>query len=252
LVFVTHTITALHGQANQAEYFKSIERIKNVSELIRIQGKLRLAKQHEDSLNLGIVQTNWIVRKWKRYSTTYLITLSVGDKIFYREFHRQYLTEDFENWYSKTIYVSTDSAILNKLNKLQNSKYKCNIEVDHLTHLPERATFGYACQGSAIMPGDGMKMKALVIKKDTATLESWIRSVNPVKQAYSYLALRVLQSKDSIALSPKTEQIMKELESSSKIIFSCSGCVFLTHLPIKAQLSPDNVKYFVDRMMKTK
>jgi len=249
-IFLVLTTSVLLGQSNDIEFYNSVDKIKTVSELTRTQDKLKLAKQHADSLNYGIIQTNWIVKKWKKYSTTYLVTLSVDNKIFYSEFYRQYLTEDFDSWYDKKLHVRIDSSHLNDLNKIQNKHSGSNIDFDQLTRLPDRGTFGYGCFVSGTMPEDGIKMLELVKSHDTTELIKWLKSISPVKQTYSYLGLKLLQVRDSVALTADTMKLMQELESSSNRVYSCSGCTVWDYLPIKTHLTADNVNWFIERNKK--
>jgi hypothetical protein len=242
--------TVLLGQSNDVEYYSSIDNIKTVSDLERIQEKLKLSKQHVDILNFGIIQTNWIVKKWKKHSTTFLLILSFGDKIFYREVYKQYLTEDFERWYDKKLHVSIDSSLLRNLNKIKNNTIGSNIDFDQLTRLPNRGIFGYGCYASGTMPEDGIKMMELVKRGDKAELEKWLKSISPVKQTYSYLGLKLLQVRDSSSLTDDTIKLMQELESSSNEVYSCSGCTFWEYVPIKNQLATDNVNWFIERNKK--
>jgi hypothetical protein len=245
------TTTLLRGQSNDVEFYNSIDNIKTVSEIVRTQDKLKLSKRHVDSLNYGIVQTNWMVKKWKKKSTTYLLTLSLGNKIFYSEFYRLYPTEDFERWYNKKLHVSIDSSVLETLNKIQNRNIGSDIDFDQLTRLPDRATFGYGCSASGAMPEDGIKMLELVKRRDTTELIKWLKSISPVLQTYSYLGLKLLQARDSISLTDDTIELMQKLESSSNRVYSCSGCTFWNYLSIKDNLTADNVNWFIDRNKKT-
>ncbi len=251
-LFLLLTATALLGQPNGIEFYNSVDKVKTVSQLVQAQNKLRLSKQHVDSLNYGIIQTNWIVKKWKRFAPTYFVTLSVGDKIFYSEIYRQYLTEDFERWYDKKLHVRIDSSFLKDLNKIQNKNFRSNIDFDQLTRLPYRATFGYGCFASGTMPEDGIKMLELVNRRDTTELNKWLKSICPVKQTYSYLGLKLRQARDSISLTADTIKLMQELESSSNRVYSCSGCTFWNYLPIKTHLTTDHVNWFIKENKKAR
>jgi hypothetical protein len=124
--------TGLYGQSKTDELFSTIDKIKSLTELTSQQEKLRLFKEHSDSLNLNIVQTNWTIKKGKKGTSTKLLTLSLGDKIFYHEFYQQRLNDDFESWSNKKLHVTADSSLLKDLNKSQNLKYGSDI-AQHLT-----------------------------------------------------------------------------------------------------------------------
>ncbi len=247
ILFFVFVTTGLYGQSKDNELFTTIERIKSVSELTQQQNKLKLFWQHSDSLNFGIIQTNWTIRKKKKESSTNLLTLSVGDKIFYHEFYQQHLNDDFDGWYNKKVFVSMDSSLFEGLNQVQNSKYKSDIDLDQLTRLPYRATFGYACYDIGTLPHDGLKMMELVNKGETKELERWLVNINPIKQAYAYLGLKLLQSQGLILLTEDSLKIMQELETRSTLVYSCAGCLFGAYLPIKEQLTPDKVERFIQR-----
>ncbi|NOS92432.1 MAG: hypothetical protein HOP30_10955 [Cyclobacteriaceae bacterium] len=242
------TTTTLFSQLNNTQLYSGVDNIKTVSGLTRAQGKLKLSKQHSDSLNYGVIQTNWSIKKSKKDTVIYLLTLSVADTIFYSEFYKPYLSDDFESWYYRKLHVTIDSTVFESLNKLKNGL----LEFQQLTHLPNRGIFGYACYASGTMPEDGMKMLELVDKREAIELEKWLRDINPVKQVYSYLGLKLLQARDSISLTDETTQLMRELETSSKLVYSCSGCTFWDFVPIKSQLTTDNINRFIERNKKTK
>lgn len=243
--------TGLHGQSKTDELFRTIEQIKSVSELTQQQDKLKLFKEHIDSLNLGIVQTNWTIKKGKKETSTKLLTLSLGDKIFYHELYQQRLNDNFEKWYNKKLYVSIDSILFQDLNKIQKLKYKSDIDFDQLTRLPYRGIFGYACYDAGTMPHDGLKMRELVNNGETKELEKWLVSISPVRQAYAYLGLKLLQSRGQISLTEDTLKIMQDLESCSIPVYSCSGCTFWNYVPMNEQLTNDKVDSFTQRNKKT-
>lgn len=246
ILFFLFITTGLFGQSKTDELFSTVGQIKSLNELTSQQDKLKLFKEHSDSLNLGIVQTNWIIKKGKKESSTKLLTLSLDDKIFYHEFYQQRLNDDFESWSNKKLYVTADSSLLKRLNKSQNLKYQTDIDFNQLTRLPYRSIFGFACNEGGTMPHDGMMTKELINKSDTTELEKWLVSINPVRQAYAYVGLKRLEVRDSITLRKEILRVMNELESTCKAsVYSCSGCTFWDYLPICVQLTSDQTKSFI-------
>jgi hypothetical protein len=252
ILFFVFLATRLYGQSKTDELFSTIEQIKSLAKLTDQQDKFRLLKRHNDSLNLDIIQTNWTIKKGKKETSIKLLTLSLGDKIFYHEFYQQRLNDDFESWSNKKLHVAADSSLLKNLNKRQNLKYKSDIDFDQLTRLPYRGIFGYACYEAGTMPHDGLLMGELVNKGETKELEKWLVSISPVRQAYAYLGLKLLQSRGTITLIDDTVRIMHELETSSQRVYSCSGCTFWDYVPMNEQLTTDKVDSFTKRTKKTK
>ncbi len=245
---IAFTTVILFGQSKDNERYRSIDEIKLVSDLEQSQQKLRLSLQHKEYLEAGILQTHWIWKKRKGNTIVYLLTLSIGGKIFYREFYDTHFTEDFERMSHDTLHTSVDNFLLDRVNKTLRSE----INFDHLSRLPQRSVFGYACYASAEMPEDGIEMLELVKKKNVADLEHSLRSINPVIQVYSYLGLKLLQATDSIQITIESTKRMAELEKSTTTVYSCSGCTQWEFIPVKDHLSNENVAKFINRWKRTK
>jgi hypothetical protein len=214
--------------------------------------KYKLSKEYEDTLNLGVIQTNWFIHKGNKTLVTNLITLSTDGIIFYKEYYENKLNDDFDGWTQEQSHVQIDSSILNRLNMIMLSKYNRNIDIGHIGRNPDRSTFGYACFFTGTMPKDGLRMIELVEENDTKELENWLRSINPIRQVYSYLGLRLLQNRNLIELMSDTKLLMADLENSSTRIYSCEGCTNWEYEPIKELLSQENVTKFIDRRNRTK
>ncbi|NOS94597.1 MAG: hypothetical protein HOP30_22020 [Cyclobacteriaceae bacterium] len=242
------TTAILFGQSNGDEPYRNIDEIKLVDELEHSQQKLNLSLQHKEYLEDGIVQTHWIWKKQKRNKTIYFMTLSIGGKIFYREFYKRSLTEDFERMSYETLHTSVDNFLLDRVNKTRQSE----INVDHLSRLPKRSVFGEACFYSATLPEDGLEMMKLVKEKNVTELEQSLRSINPVKQVYAYLGLKLLQATDSIQITDESTKRMMELEKSTTAVYSCSGCTQWEFIAVKDHLTSENVTRFMNRWKRTK
>lgn len=66
-------------------------------------------------------------------------------------------------------------------------------------------------------------MMDLVKEKDLEALEDWLYSINPVKQAYSYLGFSVLQA-NGLELDATIMSEMAKVKDSKLLIYYCSGC----------------------------
>lgn len=245
ILFLTILSIRLFSQSLDTTFYRNIDKFNTTRELASYSGKFKLLKNSEENLNLGVVQTDWTISDRRKALSIRLLTLSLGGQIFYREFYRSKPNEDLDGLVFDKLYVQTDSAVLKGIRS--SSVF---FDVDHVERMPYRSTFGYACSYSGLIPDEGLRMLKLVAEKDTTQLVSWLMSINPVKQAYSYLGLKLLQSIDPIELSMKTLSLMADLENSSTLIYSCSGCTIWEYVPIKDLLTREDVTGFVNHRKK--
>jgi len=248
LIFII-TSTTLLSQPTETEFYQSTDNIKTTSGLEGYKDKYRLNKNYEELLNLGVVQTNWSIVKGRKLLQTRLLTLSVDGQIFYSEFYIPKISENFDSWTYDKIHTNVDSLRLTNLKSLSHAD-NISINFEHMERHPYRSTFGYACGAAGTMPEEGQMMLQLVKNNDTSSLAKWLESINPMKQVYSYLGLKLLQATDSIQLTDDTIKEMTELENSSTLVYSCSGCTFWEHLPVKEHLTPEKVTRFIERRKK--
>jgi hypothetical protein len=230
LLFLVALSTRMPAQST--DFFDDISRMSNIAEVQAYKQNFRLKPSHNDTLNLGVVQSNWVVHKGKRIQEIYLLTLSRDGQIFYREIYKSILNIDAGEWKSEQLHVSVDSTLLK--NTLDN---EMKINLDHLIRLPNRSTFGYACGGSAKMPQEGLTMLDLVDKLDSLQLEQWMKSINPIKQAYAYLGFGLLENKNSFRIPAHIRALMTDMEKTKMRIYSCSGCTIWTYVPINQLLA---------------
>lgn len=250
LIFIISSTTLL-SQSTENAFYQTIDNIKTTSGLESYNSKHRLTKNYEELLNLGVVQTDWFIAKGIKLLQTRLLTLSVNGQIFYREFYRPKLSKDFNSWTFDKIYVNIDTLLLDDL-KPSNNPNDIVVDFGHLERHPYRSTFGYTCGAAGTMPEEGERMLKLVEGKDIGTLITWLKSINQVKQVYSYLGLKLLQATDSIRLTGDIVKLMTGLENSQTLVYSCSGCIIWEHLPINSQLTDENVTRFIERRKKIK
>jgi hypothetical protein len=230
LLFVVALSTRMLAQST--DFFDDISRMSDVAEVQAYKKNFRVIPSHSDTLNLGVVQSNWVVYKGKSLKGIYLLTLSRDGQIFYREIYKSILTIDAGEWKSEQLYVSVDSTLLK--NTLDN---KMEFNPVHLIRLPNRSTFGYACGGSAKMPLEGLTMLDLVDKLDSLQLKQWMKSINPIKQAYAYVGFGLLESKKSFRIPAHIRALMTDMKKNKMRIYSCSGCTVWTYVPINQLLA---------------
>jgi hypothetical protein len=243
LLILTIATTTLRSQPTETEFYQAIVKLETTSEVESYKDKFGLKKDYEEQLNFGVTQTNWSAVRGKKSLETQLVTLSVDGQIFYSEFYRPKLSEDFESWAYDQIQVNIDSTRLKSVTDVKDVV----MDFADLGRDPYRSTFGYACYATASMPEEGKRMLKLVQNKDSAALSSWLKSINPVKQVYAYLGLKLLQEVDSLELPDEIIRSMSGLETSSALVYSCSGCTIWDHVTIKQHLTPENVAAFIER-----
>lgn len=242
------TTAILFGQSNDDEPYRNIDEIKLVDDLEHSQQKLNLSLQHKEYLEDGIVQTHWIWKKQKRNKTIYFMTLSIGGKIFYWEFYYRYKAEDYKQWNYEKLHSSVDNFLLDRINRMLGNE----INLNYLSRLPQRSVVGDDCSISPTMTDDGIQMFELVKEKNVTELEQSLRSINPVKQVYAYLGLKLLQATDSIQITDESSKRMTELEKSTTAVYSCSGCTQWEFIAVKDHLTSENVTRFMNRWKGTK
>jgi hypothetical protein len=246
LLFLTIT-TWVYSQSMNVEFFQSFDSIQTTTELASIKGKIRFEVEYRESLNLGIEHINWLAYKGRKTNGIRLITLSLGGRIFYQEFFRKKPNKETFGFDYEKLYSHEDIEVLNRLNDYALKKLGNKIDFEHIEKVRERSTFGYACYVSASMPTDGEKMLEFVSNKDTVELTKWLKSINPVKQTYSYLGFKLLESKGEIRMTSDIEELLTNIENNETPIYTCAGCTTWEYSQIKNILTKENVEKFIDR-----
>jgi hypothetical protein len=236
----------LFSQSREIEFFQSFDSVQTTDALASVQGKTKFVKKYSEWLNLGIEHTSWFIYKGRKGIKTQLLTLSVNGKIFYREFFDSKLNQDFDGYEFEKLYAHLDDDELNRLNSYALKTLGNEINLKHIER-HQQSTFGYACYVSASMPHEGESMLGFVAKNDTTNLIDWLRSVNPVKQTYAYLGLKLLQSRTGIQLTNDIKECLRKVESSEASIFTCSGCTTWEYSQIKNLLTKEDVDQFIER-----
>lgn len=237
----------LFSQSKYDELFQNLDTVKSISELESGKNKYRVAKELDEYLNLEIVQTNWFLYRGRKSLGLRLMTLSIRDTVFYKEYFKPKVNTDFDGYVFDVEHNYVDSLLLAEINTRSIGSLGKKINVNQLERSPNRSIFGLTCGGGAEMPDEGQRMLDLIIQKDTIELTNWIKSISPVKQAYSYLGFKLLQSKDSFKTPDEILNLMRELENSSRTIYSCYGCTFWEYEAIKSLLNKKDTDKFIER-----
>ena len=138
--------------------------------------------------------------------------------------------------------------IINRFSKIGLSSLNIH---DELTYgQPGSNLFGYACGFAAKMPYHGEKLLQILKKEDIDRLFKWLTSINPYKQAYGYLGIRImiargkqLTDKQNIILT----KFMDDIYGYNKYYYieSCSGCVVWSQYSLKELLHSDFMKTMI-------
>ena len=240
--------TSLYSQSNEVELFQRLDTIQTTTGLSLLKEEIRFQKEYTEYLNLGIEHTNWLLYKGKRKKPNRirLLTLSLGEKIFYREFFGDKKSENFELTFEK-FYAHEDRELLDRLNNQARKTLGDTISVGHVQRSHDRSTFGYACYVSASMPPDGERMLVFVSDNNIRELLRWLRSIDPVKQAYAYVGMKLLQSEGMLELTGDIEELLNKLEICETSIYTCAGCMTWEYSQIKDVLTKEDVDRFIDR-----
>lgn len=241
----------LHAQSSKSKLFESLNNIQTTTELTSISN-LRFEQKYREYLNFGIEHSSWTMYKKnnKKLQDTRLLTLSLDGQIFYKELYK--IKRRNNESIFKVLYSQKEKELLEKLNKTAFQSVKSEIDFELINRGYEKNTFGYVCYVSASMPTDGEKMIELVASKDEMQLTKWLKSIDPVKQVYAYLGLKLLQSKNKLKLPDEIEKLMEQLEVSETPIFTCFGCTTWEYSQIKNVLKQDEVTKFITRRSKLK
>ena len=233
------------SQTSEDDFYKMVVNVKTLTKLQNLKyEKYQVELDFQEQLNLGIKQTNWKLYRKKSELEPYFLTLSFGDRILYSEVYKSIITEDFTSLTTDLIISRTDSVLFEQINSKSNDK---NIEIkfSHLGRQPIRSTFGYVCFAEASMPEEGLEMLKYVEYHNSEILIEWLQSINPIKQVYGYLGLKLLESKTEYAIPIDILAIMTDLKSSSIPIYSCSGCTIWEFIPINELLNDSLVNQFI-------
>lgn len=203
--------TRVIAQSDQDLLVSQAFSAKTIGEIEQLTGKQKFSKIDSVQLNWGITQTNWVRRRGRKGKVG-LITLSSNGRIFYADLRTTHFDPDLDTNIFSSLSVKRDSTFAIP-----------NFNPDDLEPLFGSRTFGYACGASAALPFEGSIMMDLVKEKDLEALEDWLYSINPVKQAYSYLGFSVLQA-NGLELDAAIMSEMAKAKDSKLLIYYCSGC----------------------------
>jgi hypothetical protein len=222
----------LNGQSARELFFQEVLETRSTNELDLTEGKYRFIEKHSDSLNFGLLQSNYRLLKKNTNLHIGLLLLSQGSAIIYSEIYSWGLNEESTGFEQKKIDSWAKDELL-------------MFDVQHLARLPDRSTFGVDCM-NRLVERDLKVMLNMVEEQQVDELAHWLKSINPVFQAFGYLGFKLLQEK-GYEVDTNVVVTMNELQSSSRRVYRCSGCTFQGPTPFLEILSQDNIEAFVKR-----
>lgn len=245
-LFLVIPLTKSLSQTNEERFYTTTDTLTTIHELINFRSSnLHLVKGVEEHLNFGVTQTSWTLSRERKSLKTHLLTLSVNGKIFYREYYLAKFNDDLGRYAIDKLHVSSDSSLMMKVNEVSEANYGRIINLKHIERQPNRSIFGYGCSYSGSMPHEGLKMLKLVEDKNVDELSEWLVSINPIKQAYSCIGLKLLESRGVLELSSSMLKTMEALGESSTLIYCCSGCTSWEYLPMRVFMNAETVNSFI-------
>ncbi len=221
------------GQIDQELAIQNALSARTTTETENFKGKYRFVKKHCDLLNSGIVQSNYLLAKKKKFVRTGLLILSFNSEIIYSEIFDWDFNKEFTDWEHRTLKAwSREGLSIDSINP------------EYLIRLPYRSTFGYACGAGAGMPKEGQLMMSHVEEKNVSELKDWLNSINPVLQGYAYLGFSLLEARGT-EINKSIKEKMIELKLSDVLVYSCSGCTVWEPTPFLELLTDERVSYFI-------
>lgn len=226
-------ITNAVGQTDEQLIIDKVFNADTLTEIETTIGKYRFELAHWDLLNDNLVQSNYKLFKKNKAQSIGLLTLSKKGIIIYSEVYKWTINDDYDGW---------DSHVL-KSRSVKDTKIP---NLDHLSRLPYRSTFGYACGAGGSLPSEGLEMLKLVQSNNLDELTGWLNSINPVYQAYAFVGFSIL-SKRGTTLGPEITDKLNQIKANQMSIHYCSGCTVIGHYPLSEMLD-DELKYFLRRV----
>jgi len=140
--------------------------------------------------------------------------------------------EKFKDKKEKVILSSFyDSAnvdiMINRFSRIGLSSLDIHNEITY--GQPDSNLFGFAYGFTAKMPYHGEKLLQILKKEDIDRLFKWLTSINPYKQAYGYLGIKIMIARGK-HLTDKQNIILTEFmddiygHNKNYYIETCSGC----------------------------
>ena len=227
--------TQVLAQSDQELAVSQALAAKTINEVEQIGGRQRFYVEHTDQLNSDVTQTNWRPTKGKKIGRIALLTLSINGKIFYSEIYSWDINDEFDGF---------DHQVLQS--KLDSTFSFPSFNPDHLERVPNRTTFGYGCGAAGQMPEEGKKMLTLAQAANTNELKNWLFSINPVRQAYSYLGFSLLQA-NGTELDTDIKTKMSQVKESGLLVYFCDGCTVREPMSLSEVLDDASIKRFTAR-----
>jgi hypothetical protein len=163
-----------------------------------------------------------------------LNTYSFNDTIYYASIGREF------QYNSSVIYIDSlllEKAITHHYNYYGHYPGRAQI----LKDLGECYIYAMGCGEARHPPELRDETEELIAEKDTATLTTWLCSMNLEKQAYGLEGL-IRLGKNKKRISAVTVERMEHVVKLDCIIYSCRGCVWGTHEKFSSITSPAEIR----------
>lgn len=190
--------------------------------------KIGLNVVSESQYKYGIQEQLFTYKKNRHQKSVKLALLKL--KLKDDEFLLYY--EIFEEVKEKTVCSTFyDSVNIKTIyNRIKNDEISLlNIDEELTYGRLDSDILGYACGFSASTPYFGKLLLPIIERKDLDELFKWLSSVNPTKQAYGYIGIKVLTNNgEMLSDSQKVEleYFMNDKINKYYYVKTCSGCVY--------------------------
>jgi hypothetical protein len=190
---------------------------------------LGLNRHNEFHYKFGITEQLYSYKK-NRYKNSIKLALLKAqvdnnkDVVLYYEIYRDYK--------EKIIYSSfLDSTNLERVISLFKKHGLSSINIhDEMTYLQSGSDLlGFACGFAASMPYHGKILLDILKEHDLSRLFEWLNSINPTKQAYGYLGIKIM-IKQGVQLAPSQKKILDDFTNDIYgfnryyYVRTCAGC----------------------------
>ncbi|HMU12732.1 MAG: hypothetical protein JST41_12075 [Bacteroidetes bacterium] len=91
--------------------------------------------------------------------------------------------------------------------------------------LPQGPPYGCACGFVGVDPEPRTTIEALILRRDTAGIFSYLRDTSAVHQAYGAEAV-IRLSRAGMAIPKHVLVIADDLRKSDRMVYVCSGCIY--------------------------
>jgi hypothetical protein len=168
--------------------------------------------------------------EWKIYQACFNLLITFSENVFYSintySFNDTIYYASLQRTYQPGFsIIYTDSLRLDKIIRQHYNYY--GHQPDSLQILQDLNGFyiyAYGCGEADTPPELRNEAEELIAEKDTATLTTWLCSMNPEKQAYGLEGLGRV-GKSGMKINSQTVERMKHVSKLHYKLYSCRGCV---------------------------